>query len=690
MKYTVSMAVHNCLSATVQCINSLLKTIPAQTSWELIVTNNASDSPTREYLETLYENKALPIQVINNDKNVGFGEAHNNALYYAQGDYFVVINNDLVFKSFDWLGALENALQKSLVELVGVSGMCGVLDAKGYGKELSKISFPEYVEGSCLMIRTNFAKRITLFDTDMFPFAYCEDSDLSLRVRKLGYKIDTIPLNITHHRYVTGKVVEKSLDLVGINKMNHLRFFNRWESYLATRSFKEEIILKRGGGNGDVLLLTPIIEALKTKNPHCVIKVDSNCEHVLINNPHITDLEEEVFMPQYSRKYEVDLNDAYEELPTIHIVDAYAKKVEKVIGESFEVRDTIPRVYHCLNKDEAIKKSVDLLLQDVSQPICCTHFEVHPDWVGRTFSPTKIHEVHLLIESLGFTVYNISSRDSLTTSELYEIMSRASLFVGIDSFPFHIAQAFHIPAAVLFGIINPAYRISEPCLVEPIQNKWLKCLGCHHFLPSPRTVTRQCSRDFSMGTNSLCVADISNDQIINSIKEVLKRAMYLSETHKIRDRVTELLSLYFNDISSLPSLHGLDIGCGHDKLFPNCIGLDRRPLPGVDVLTNAVELPFEDNQFDYVYSSHCLEDIANTEKTLVEWKRVVKPNGYLFLYLPHREHYKGFNADHVHGQGFINQEITELLTKIGFTIVADELDVGEDRYSLLVVGRKDG
>ena len=46
----------------------------------------------------------------------------------------------------------------------------------------------------------------------------------------------------------------------------------------------------------------------------------------------------------------------------------------------------------------------------------------------------------------------------------------------------------------------------------------------------------------------------------------------------------------------------------------------------------------EDNKYDFLLSSHCLEHCANAIKTLKEWQRVVKKGGYLLIIVPDRSH----------------------------------------------------
>lgn len=73
---------------------------------------------------------------------------------------------------------------------------------------------------------------------------------------------------------------------------------------------------------------------------------------------------------------------------------------------------------------------------------------------------------------------------------------------------------------------------------------------------------------------------------------------------------------------------GLDVGAG------------KWPLPGstpVDIKDggDAMELPH--GQFDYVFSSHCLEHLPNPIAALEHWKTRIRSGGVLFLYLPHPE-----------------------------------------------------
>lgn len=77
---------------------------------------------------------------------------------------------------------------------------------------------------------------------------------------------------------------------------------------------------------------------------------------------------------------------------------------------------------------------------------------------------------------------------------------------------------------------------------------------------------------------------------------------------------------------------GIDIGAGLWPL-PGAMPTDIWRGPGVGTCIS----DFEDGSLDYVFSSHCLEHIESWRIALAEWVKKLKPDGRIFLYLPHPE-----------------------------------------------------
>ena len=98
--------------------------------------------------------------------------------------------------------------------------------------------------------------------------------------------------------------------------------------------------------------------------------------------------------------------------------------------------------------------------------------------------------------------------------------------------------------------------------------------------------------------------------------------------------------------------HGIDIGCGDDKLvIPGkfYITVDEiseirghNEVDGWDKENgDAQTLPgIKDEVYDFVYSSHCLEHLDNPSLALANWWRVLKSGGYLFVVVPDEDLYE--------------------------------------------------
>lgn len=91
---------------------------------------------------------------------------------------------------------------------------------------------------------------------------------------------------------------------------------------------------------------------------------------------------------------------------------------------------------------------------------------------------------------------------------------------------------------------------------------------------------------------------------------------------------------------------GIDIGSGGDPVFPYAQSFDQEN-GDANYITKYVH-----DTFDFVYSSHCLEHIYDPKKTILEWWKLVKPGGHLFVTVPDEDLYEQgvfpsrFNPDH--------------------------------------------
>ena len=94
---------------------------------------------------------------------------------------------------------------------------------------------------------------------------------------------------------------------------------------------------------------------------------------------------------------------------------------------------------------------------------------------------------------------------------------------------------------------------------------------------------------------------------------------------------------------------GIDIGGG-----PDCLKIPHGTVQLWDLKDGDARFMrgVEDNTYDFVYSSHCLEHVTHVDQTLENWIRILKPGGHLYIVVPDYQLYEKciwppiFNQDH--------------------------------------------
>lgn len=80
----------------------------------------------------------------------------------------------------------------------------------------------------------------------------------------------------------------------------------------------------------------------------------------------------------------------------------------------------------------------------------------------------------------------------------------------------------------------------------------------------------------------------------------------------------------------------LNLGCGK-KIIKGAVNVDMTPYPNVDEVVDLSVFPWKwaDNSIDGIHSSHFIEHLPDQKKFLDECIRILKPNGFLRLCVPH-------------------------------------------------------
>lgn len=240
-----------------RCLTSIFAH-PPRRSFEIIIVDNGSTDGTPELLK-----QAFPqVKLIQNEQNLGYTIAMNQALRWAQGTYLVQLNPDTEV----YAGAFD--LLADFLETHPEVGICGpkVLNPdgtlqrpcrRGESTPLAVIAhfsgldrlFPNHpklaqywmsyrgedeihevagVSGSCMMIRRAVVDQIGYLDERFF--AYQEDADYCFRARQAGWKVMYVPTaKILHYGGVGGSHVEPYRSLIEW----HRSYWNYYRKNLA-------------------------------------------------------------------------------------------------------------------------------------------------------------------------------------------------------------------------------------------------------------------------------------------------------------------------------------------------------------------------------------------------------------------------------------------------------------------------
>jgi len=232
----------NHLEQSKAMLDSLIKTIPSDTPYELILINDASTDDTRAWLDSI-QNKN--INVLHNEINLGYAKTNNIAVRHSSGEYIFLLNNDLVFKA-DWLLPMLDILDTKPLN-AGVVGniqyrvLGGEIDHAGivlnkngqfqhsvYIDQLKPYAKQLAVTGACLLISKDDFIKLDGFDENFVNGG--EDIDLCFRLKKSLGKSAYISYksSIDHH-------VSLSRDRTSLQNEKNSRFlFEKWREVIKT------------------------------------------------------------------------------------------------------------------------------------------------------------------------------------------------------------------------------------------------------------------------------------------------------------------------------------------------------------------------------------------------------------------------------------------------------------------------
>nr|WP_315024638.1 glycosyltransferase [uncultured Aminipila sp.] len=260
-KYDVSIVVlfYNNKKMTEECLDSIEK-YTKSINYELITINNGSDEDTTKWAESLTHKKKIYFKY--NMSGVTLGTFMERAWQVTEGKYTVFVSNDVIVtenwlsnllkcidsdSSICWAVPLCNSLSNLQTIPVSYTNMD---EMQSFAKQFNASDSRKWEERARLfpflgIMRPDVVEKMNVFFTPYFSYDMFADDDMSVRIRRAGYKQILCKDTFVHH-YGSATIKEEQF---GVMDKGRKQFYDKykvdaWESLSAENIYFSDLIVK--------------------------------------------------------------------------------------------------------------------------------------------------------------------------------------------------------------------------------------------------------------------------------------------------------------------------------------------------------------------------------------------------------------------------------------------------------------
>jgi len=222
-KVSIIIRCRNNWTLTKKCINSIIDTTEPELYKLVIVNDGSVDDTFNELMK--YKNESSCI-VINHKESKGAVTATNSGLKYVfknSTPYIMILDNDteLLKNNTTWLIDMIKYFEED--ESTGIVGACSNKVSGLQNVANTHINQePKYLISFAWLMSFRCAKDVGLWDEQYNPGNF-EDIDVSIRVKKLGYRLKIAKdVFIEHYGHQTFQQINDVKSLVEVNKRKGL------------------------------------------------------------------------------------------------------------------------------------------------------------------------------------------------------------------------------------------------------------------------------------------------------------------------------------------------------------------------------------------------------------------------------------------------------------------------------------
>jgi ADP-heptose:LPS heptosyltransferase len=316
--------------------------------------------------------------------------------------------------------------------------------------------------------------------------------------------------------------------------------------------FRNEVfVIRRKGNLGDVICTFPLVRHLRKLNPSAIIiyeclpwnmdfpKLCDDVDLVVGEGSDLSNFCTNYFKP--SRIYSPMMNDECtprKKTQPRHIVDEMASSVGVENLEDQQIRVSFSKT--------ALDKSSRLIHADGIGNASFVVVHMGPTWNVREWPIGKWESlVEILNQCLGLQTIQVGAEfvsssggrptprirgchdwiGKISLEETAALLSRARLFIGIDSGVLHLAGGVGVPCVGIFGSTLSEMRLPRKTIAIGL-NSSVPCRGCHHSPQGPLHWQTGCPNDIK------CMAQLDVDEVFAACEKILKIADERSHSSK--------------------------------------------------------------------------------------------------------------------------------------------------------------
>ena len=235
---------------------------------------------------------------------------------------------------------------------------------------------------------------------------------------------------------------------------------------------------------GDVLWIEPIIDEIALKYKKVIVHTKYNEIFNNYKHKNVIFKKELNIFEKILHALEnffntsilfISLENTYEKDSKKHVLNAYQKKSKLELSEKY------PKIY--FSEEERMKNIVHydnyvvIHLESFSTRNYRKVYGIEWDKIT-SYLTEKGYKIILI----GKNRYEIDNTLYIETDlrEAMLLINKAKFFIGIDSFPSHVAASLGIPALIFFGAIDPAYRHFKNIFKGEFLQQKCEFNGCYH------------------------------------------------------------------------------------------------------------------------------------------------------------------------------------------------------------------